>query len=495
MGVRSLALVVLGTVGLVGASAPAQAQTCVGDVESDFDGDGVADLAIGDPDATVSGAARSGSVHIAFGNGDTQTITQLGVSDNDNAAGDRFGHALASTDWNGDGCSDLFIGVPFENWANNTKADAGVIVYIPGSPSGLDQATAETWNQATFGTSAASEPGDQFGHSLTAGTMINGTPYLVAGAPGESIGTIAKAGMVIYSTPTHAVNIHQDSTGVPGVAETGDLYGFALSSSPTSFTVAAPGEAIGDLKNAGMVQAFVHNAAESIPSLLGGIHQDTEGISGAAESGDLFGYAVAMVDYTAPGGSGTSTLIAVSTPGEDGGSQDQGGVYEIAADGSLTEKAAFNQGTASVEGAREDGDLFGTALALVNRSPGSAVSWEDLLLAVGAPGEDLESSGLADRGWVQVFSMIGEPGDHDVSASSALEDGGVKWRSGMQLGISIHATAGYLYIADPWSTMPAVYGIPWNNLVAGAEATVQVYTPEDFGVSAAASGSFGMSFG
>lgn len=180
------------TVGTVAASAPAQAQACIGGVESDFDGDGdgTGDLAIVDPDATVGSAERAGRVHIAYSDGATQTLSQADVADNDNAAGDRFGYSVDTTDWNRDGCADLIVGVPFEDWSNNTLVEAGVPVYIPGSPSGLDATAAETWAQGSFGTSARAEAGDQFGFSLAAGAMSDGTPYLVAGAPGDAVGSI-----------------------------------------------------------------------------------------------------------------------------------------------------------------------------------------------------------------------------------------------------------------------------------------------------------------
>jgi hypothetical protein len=89
--------------GLFTVSTSVLAQDCAAGAGSDFDGDGMQDLAIGDPDAMVGSSARAGRVYIAYGDGDRQTITQSDTPGNDNAAGDRFGHALAATDWNNDG--------------------------------------------------------------------------------------------------------------------------------------------------------------------------------------------------------------------------------------------------------------------------------------------------------------------------------------------------------------------------------------------------------
>jgi hypothetical protein len=112
--------------GLFTVTTSALGLDCSAGAGSDFDGDGLTDLAIGDPDATVGTAARAGRVHIAYGDGAKQTITQTGMASNDNGAGDRFGHSLAATDWNSDGCTDLLVGVPFEDYSNNTLAGSGV---------------------------------------------------------------------------------------------------------------------------------------------------------------------------------------------------------------------------------------------------------------------------------------------------------------------------------------------------------------------------------
>lgn len=283
--------------GLVAVSAPAHAQACTPGTDSDFDGDGVADLAIGDPDATVNGQVRAGWVHIAYGDGGTQTITQNHIPDNDNGAGERFGFAMATTDWNGDGCTDLFIGAPFEKWSNNTVAEAGVVVFIPGSSAGLDTANAETWAQNSLG-GWANEAGDRFGWSLAAGTSIDGMPFLVAGSPGEGVNAGEQSGMVLYITPTWAKAVHQDTDGVPGDSETGDLYGYAVAASASGFAIGGPGEGLDGHAYVGTVHLFAHAESEATPPLIVAWDQGTDGISGARENGDMYGFSLDMVDYT-----------------------------------------------------------------------------------------------------------------------------------------------------------------------------------------------------
>lgn len=476
------------------ASTSVLALDCSAGVGTDFDGDGVADLAIGDPDATVSGVSRAGSVYIAYGDGAKQTITQKNIPDNDNAAGDRFAHALAAVDWNQDGCSDLLVGTPLEDWANNTEEDTGAIVFIPGSANGLVTASAQTWAQSSFGTAAA-EAGDQFGFSLAAGDLTNGTPFLLSGAPGEAVGTVADAGMVIYATPTNVTGISQDSPNVPGAAETGDLFGYSVAASPTRLAIGIPGEAIGTVVRAGAFTVFDHNGATATPTAAAGDgNQDSSVISGSAEVGDLMGYSVDIVDYR-PTSTTTGTLLVVSAPGENGNADTDGGwVFKFDASGTITETVTVDQGEAGVGGLREDGDLFGTGLSAVNRDPGGVTTWDELLLGIGSPGEDeTDSTQLIDRGWVQAISLIGAPGDHYMDTVPDLQDAGAKWRPEMQLGMWIRATPGSLVISDALAEHPAVYAIPWANLTADADEAVRVYTPAYFGADEFYAGSFGAS--
>jgi hypothetical protein len=247
------------------------------------------------------------------------------------------------------------------------------------------------------------------------------------------------------------------------------------------------------------VQAFNHNGATAMPVEFGAASQNSAAISGGAETGDLMGYALAMVDYKMSSTSSTATLLAVSAPGEDGVSNGQtdtdgGWVFELDTNGTVTERLAFDQDTTGVAGARESGDLFGAALSAVNRAPDQVLAWDDLLLAVGSPGEDVGTvRPFADRGWVQGFSLAGAPGDHGFDPTNELDDAGADWRAQMQLGSFIYTTVDYLVVADPLAESPAVYAVPWNNMLAGAGDPVKTYRPSDWGVAADSVGSFGSS--
>ncbi|MFE3657628.1 FG-GAP repeat domain-containing protein [Streptomyces sp. NPDC059165] len=137
-GFAAVAFLLLGT----GIGAPQQASAaagCVGGVDSDFNGDGLRDVVIADPMATVSGKARAGLIHVVLGGGKgTVEVSQDMANVSDVAeAGDQFGFSFAVYDADKDGCSDLAVGVPYEDVYN--VPDAGLVQVLYGSTVGIGQ--------------------------------------------------------------------------------------------------------------------------------------------------------------------------------------------------------------------------------------------------------------------------------------------------------------------------------------------------------------------
>lgn len=476
---------------LVAVPATAEAQSCIVDSTrnyTDFDGDKKPDLAIADPDATVNGKDRAGRIHIAYGKGTFQTFNQDPLPDQGADAGDQFGHALATTDWNKDGCTDLVVGTPGEDLANNEDADAGEVELILGSPTGLVPATALVWRQGNY-SGVASEEGDRFGFSLAAGTTTVGTPFVVMGAPGEAIGELAGAGMVLYSTPSFTIGLGQNQDQVPGAVEAGDGFGYSVAASPSGFAIGTPAEDIGTATGtanyAGDFALFPHPTTAAVQTAIVGINQDIAGVSGAVEANDFMGAELAMVDYIPPGATTVSTLVVAGAPGENAS---DGWVMEFdMKSGTWVQRRTYSQGTAIEAGGSEHGDDWGASIAAINRDPKNPVMWEDLLIASGAPGEDKTDPALPNRGIVQVLSGVGAAADHDTDADAALTTAGLEWEAGQRIGSSILATPANLWVADPWSTTPTVYGIPWDNIIATGTTAATDFTPADFGVTDAVS--------
>jgi hypothetical protein len=162
-----------------------------------------ADLAVGIPLA----GNDAGAVSVLYG-------TSTGLSErgsqlwHDSGQSDeRFGWALASADFDGNGVADLAIGAPWGNLAVDTPnelAGAGWVAVLYGKSSGLWATGVEFWYQDVAGISDASEARDRFGSALAANFGQGSRADLAVGVPLEDLGTVAQAGAVnvIYGTST-----------------------------------------------------------------------------------------------------------------------------------------------------------------------------------------------------------------------------------------------------------------------------------------------------
>ena len=205
----------------------------------DFDGDGFSDLAVGAPGHAVNGNDDAGRVIILRGaSGGIRNTAFQNWSQNSSGItccvaerGDEFGIALAAGDFNGDGRSDLVIGVPFED--NGSLNDAGIAHVLFGSGSGLTATGTQTWSLAGLGDT--DEAGAQFGRALAAGDFNgDGRTDLAIGAPRRDVGGVVDAGQVnvIYGGPTGLSLTRapqtwtQRSPGITGLTpERGDQFG------------------------------------------------------------------------------------------------------------------------------------------------------------------------------------------------------------------------------------------------------------------------------
>ena len=473
--------------------APAMANGCVGAPGPDFNGDGVTDVVIADPGVAVAGKQRAGVIHIVDGaDGSVVTVSADDVPGISAEANAEFGFATAVYDADKDGCDDLVVSSPFATVSAQSRA--GLVAVIHGSPLGVDASSSVVWHQDSVGVPGGAEPGDEFGYSIAAGHTHDGKPYLVVGVPGDDVGTISDAGMVNYIRDDVKLIFHQDSTGIGGVAEADDQFGFAVAASPNHVAVGYPGEAIGTEAGSGGVNVLSHNVSGATLQQIRILEQKDLG-SGLDEAGDRFGAQLSMVPYVPPSGSAGGSMLAIGVPGEALGQEAQAGrvvaTVAVTATGAITSVQSIHQNVEGVDDVAEEGDSFGWQVRLVNRNPNAPATWQNLLLAVGVPGEDRD--GYLENGGVQVFSLVGPPGDHDVWVDEALSSAGFVTSDYRLLGRSIGANAQHLLVADSLASPPAVYAVPWGALTGQSTVSAEVFTSGQNGLPSGGSTKFGWS--
>lgn len=373
------------------------------------DDDLCTDLAIGVPGAD----AGRGAVVIAKGS--TTGIASGGaVRLTGSTAGEAFGAQVAVVG------RDVFVAAPGRTVSGRVRA--GAVDHFRLGSDGTP-VLLETITENTSGVPGVAEQDDRFGEVLAAtgqgDTWVDRGAStsdigLVVGEPSEDAGSRADAGSVTvlsFSPDTHrlstAQSIAQDTPGVGGVGESGDRFGAAVASTRSRGTwfvaVGVPGEGIGSLTGAGMVQTFSGASLAALrPSQS--FTQNTSGVPGGVESGDRFGGAVAVGRFAECVG-GNPVDLAVGAPGEDLGSHRDAGTVTLLPLGATGAWApacrhAWYQGsTPSLGGVAESGDRLGATLGtstrlymLLEDEP----AWDQVL--IGVPYEDVGSR--KDAGWV-----------------------------------------------------------------------------------------------
>jgi len=276
---------------------------------ADFNADGYSDLVVGVIGESVGSISGAGQVNVIYG-----SATGLAAAGNQiwnqNSPGiletaeesDSFGVSLAGGDFNGDGYSDLAVGVPFES-IGFTVFFSGLVNVIYGSATGLAAAGNQIWNQNSPGILDTAEGFDYFGDSL-AGGDFNGDGYsdLAIAVPGESVGSIDDAGQinVIYGSASGLAAggnqiWNQNSPGILDTAEAGDLFGSSLAGGDVNadgysdLGVGVNSESVGSIDGAGQVNVL-RGSATGLAAAGNQIwNQNSPGILDTAEEFDYFG--------------------------------------------------------------------------------------------------------------------------------------------------------------------------------------------------------------
>lgn len=359
----------------------------------DFDGDGIADLALGDPDDTTNGLGPQvgGQVFISYGSKKGLMYVRAGQAFTQNTPGvpgasekgDEMGAAVATGDLDGDGVDDLAVGVPGEN----TKTGAvltfhgvrGQGLQISGTATSQSSSSVPGAKQVAFRKDGHVFGGTRFGDVLAMGD-INGdgqgdlavrSTQLVK----LSTGAITHPTTILYSKP------HAKTAPWAGKSTNRLIAGRALGEPyPTGFPallarldsdryadlVIGDPNAIVNGREAGSITVYRGHKA-GIATTGRQISQATSGVAGTPEDRDAFGSALTAVPIQDP----PQHNLVVAADGEWLRPGPRPELYGDAPVGMVTQFAIGAQGprasgstslTLDTPGVQGDAGVFGTLL-------------------------------------------------------------------------------------------------------------------------------------
>jgi len=360
----------------------------------DFNGDGKDDLAVGAADEErvfVIYAAADGSGLTASG---SQELTQSSVGFI--GSGSQFGASLAAGDFNGDTKDDLAIGFPLANIGDPAEVpvpiyEAGMVFVTPGSATGLVPGSSVQLHQGGPFDGTA-ELFDCFGTSVAAGDFnADGFDDIVVGVPEEGLGGTDSVGAIqvwlgsVNLIAGPGLVFHQSTAGIDGTAERLDRFGSSVTTGRFNgdlfddIAVGVPGEDIGTVADAGMVNLIFGSATGPVAAGNYGLHQDSADVAGVAAPGNRFGAALTRGHFNQD----AMDDLGIGAPGDQGCGSAYVFLGSASGPNGSTDSMWF-QNTTDVLETCESGDNFGASLA---SGDFNGDGFDDL--GVGVPNEDV----------------------------------------------------------------------------------------------------------
>lgn len=210
-------------------------------IAGDFNGDGYADLAVGDHGSTVY-VYYGGPNGIDTNNPLVFTPQTAGMPSQLASCADvqptncSFGFSLLARDFSGDGYSDLAIGAPDYGYPNRPNGEDGAVVILKGGPAGLSTQGSAFIGAPSSLTVLYPNNGTGFGWSLASGDFNHdGHADLAIGSPFASLGSTPTVGAVtiMYGSASGLTSgqtvVNQATPGIAGPAATvRDAFGWEI---------------------------------------------------------------------------------------------------------------------------------------------------------------------------------------------------------------------------------------------------------------------------
>ncbi|MBT2505487.1 FG-GAP repeat protein [Streptomyces sp. ISL-98] len=409
----SAAAALTGGLLVVGAGSAAAAPS---GLQGDFNGDGYRDLAIAAPIAKVDGKSGAGYVAVVYGTSSGLDKSKRTLISQATAgipgvpeSGDYFGDRITAGDLDGDGYTDLVVGVHGEQIGSTGDSGALTVVWggATGLTSGTDISSPLPENRYELGWDVAAGDFDGDGKTDLAAVNMAGPglnifkgPVSRTGAAAALVGIDTSSQTGINADRIVAGNVTGDGATdlvVMGQQQSGDghitrsvLYkGDATGLKASGKLAGGYAAAIGDVNKDGygdiVTGNFMEKSTDEPNGGLGGavtvtygsatglstrtpvrITQDTAGVPGAAERGDRFGWSLSAGDTNRDG----YADVAVGASSESFGGRTAAGTVTVLRGSATgltgTGSKSFSQDTEGVPGGAESHDQFGASVHLTD---------------------------------------------------------------------------------------------------------------------------------